>query len=214
MIKRNKKRRKNPESNLKTQIIQDFESFIENYNIETYQHIYQFYDQSFHEIKYLLKNIDFIKRIDSGGFGTVYLIHIINKILIQNVFLKSGYYALKINDKFPLYELCYSKLKKISNSGIIPQIYVLNPYFTIMDFIEGITFEEFEKKYFKYKEIDYSTYQFISEKHKKLINIFKILFKEDLKDPEFAKIALKEILCSGNILVSKDFKKVYLIDPC
>lgn len=140
--------------------------------------------------------------LDSGAHAEIYKFKTDRKIVIATKILPPGEYILKLLKSEYLYwkpkQIDY--LIKLSKYGLIPKIFIITKNYFIGRYINGYTFLEIKEKYER-DEITSEKYLEIDDKIEHLIYIWKELkfYHNDLHDE--------------NILVSRDLKHVYLIDP-
>lgn len=152
--------------------------------------------------KYIENNSTFFQYLASGAHAEIYKFKTNKKIVINTKILLPGEYILKLLKSEYLYwkpkQIDY--LVKLSKYGLIPKIYIITKNYFIGKYINGYTLLEIKEKY-EHDEIDDETFMEIDDKIEHLIYIWKELkfYHNDLHDE--------------NILISKDLKHVYLIDP-
>ena len=142
-------------------------------------------------------------KIGIGDYAQVYKFKISKNILINTKILKKGTYAIKIYfSDIKNYEM--NKLTLLSKYGLIPKIYIITKYYIIMDYIDGYTLEYIKSEYFKrdYTNDEYWKIRiYVDDKVNRLRIIWdKLGFYHGDLNPK-------------NIMVSKNLKNVYLIDP-
>lgn len=146
--------------------------------------------------KEILKNADDFEFLSEGHHGELFYFISYSKIYIKNIRLLPNEYILKIF-KQTLSEKQLEYFAKLSNLKLIPEVFILNPVFLIMQYIEGITLFEYFRNKTKFKT-NLTKFE-IYEKIKNLINKYHSfnLAHDDLN--------------VSNILISKD--NVFFIDP-
>lgn len=155
-------------------------------------------------IENFIKNysVEFLK-IGVGDYAEVYKFVINKNILVNTKILKRGIYAIKIYYS-DLKDHEINKLILLSKYGLIPKIYIIVNHYIIMDYIDGYTLEYIKSEYFKrnYSDNDYwKIRQYIDNKIEFLKTIWdKLKFRHGDLNPK-------------NIIISKNLKNVYLIDP-
>jgi RIO-like serine/threonine protein kinase len=81
-----------------------------------------------------------------GDEAIVYELKLNNPHTFNSIRLKEGTYILKNYKRKPLFDL--NELINLSKKRLIPKVYVVDGRIVIMDFVKGITFQEFlDKKY-------------------------------------------------------------------
>lgn len=153
---------------------------------------------------YLKKNSENFSKIGSGDFAEVHKFKLTKRLFINNKFLDKGTYVIKIYYADELKRFEIDKLTLLSKYGLIPKIYVITKYYIIMDYIDGYTLEYIKSEYFKkdYTNDEYwKIRKYIDDKVNNLRIVWDRLgfYHGDL-NPK-------------NIIVSKNLKSVYLIDP-
>lgn len=151
---------------------------------------------------YVAMNSSSFKWIGDGAHANVYKFKTNKKIVLQTKILSPGEYILKILKNEDEYwntdQINY--LTILSKYGLIPKIFIITKNYFIGRYIHGFTLSEIEEMY-NDDEIDRKLYLSILDKYYKLLDIwYKLKFKHNDTHNE-------------NILVSIDFKHVYLIDP-
>lgn len=153
---------------------------------------------------YLKKNSENYSKIGSGDFAEVHKFKLTKRLFIDNKFLDKGTYVIKIYYSDELKRSEINKLILLSKYGLIPKIYIITKYYIIMDYIDGHTLEYIKSQYFKK---DYTTDEYwkirkyIDDKVNSLRIVWdKLGFYHGDLNPK-------------NIIVSKNLKNVYLIDP-
>lgn len=145
------------------------------------------------------KNKINFKFIGEGSFGEIYYFELNHNNIFENVILRPGKYIIKIfkenkeeDIELPSFsEINY--LKKLSNYGLIPKIYIINKNFSIMKYIEGVDL------------LDYG--------HETKDNIIKTLSKIKKLVKIWHELGFAHgDLSFTNIIISKNHK-VYFIDP-
>lgn len=127
--------------------------------------------------------------------------------------LKPGEYILKEyrlsagGENFYLKDFQIKTLIILSKYGIIPEIYIINKTYSIMKYIKGRTLYDL---LFEFDHED-PIIKKIEEKAEKLFNIIIEINKKEFFTNE--KILFGADTYSTNILVSEDFKHVWIIDP-
>lgn len=153
---------------------------------------------------YLKKNSESFSKIGSGDFAEVHKFKLTKRLFINNKFLDKGTYVIKIyySDELKRYEI--DKLTLLSKYGLIPKIYIITKYYIIMDYIDGYTLEYIKSEYFKrdYTNDEYwKIRKYIDDKVNNLRIVWdKLGFYHGDLNPK-------------NIIISKNLKNVYLIDP-
>lgn len=153
---------------------------------------------------YLKKNSENFSKIGSGDFAEAHMFKLTKRLFVNNKFLNKGIYVIKIyySDELKTYEI--NKLTLLSKYGLIPKIYIITKYYIIMDYIDGYTLEYIKSEYFKrnYTNDEYwKIRKYIDDKVNNLRIIWdKLGFYHGDINPK-------------NIIVSKNLKSVYLIDP-
>jgi predicted Ser/Thr protein kinase len=151
---------------------------------------------------YISKNSIYFRWFDDGFYSNVYRFKTDKKLILNAKILNPGEYALKILKSPTTYwrldEIEY--LEKLSKYGVIPKIFIITQNYSISKFIDGYTYSEIKEKY-HYGEINEEDFLEINHKIDYLISIWSRL-KFNHRD-----------LHDGNILISKNYNKVYFIDP-
>ena len=151
---------------------------------------------------FIMDNSVFFKRIGSGAHATVYKFKIDKKLVLNTKILYPGEYVLKLLIADYLYwkpnEIDYLNL--LSKYGLIPKIFIIGRNYFIGKYIDGYTLAEI-KYMLADHEIEKDEYLKIEDSVDEIISVWaKLNFShKDLHDE--------------NILVSKDFNHIYLIDP-
>lgn len=144
--------------------------------------------------KYLQLNSIKFKKIGFGGEADVYYFKINEPIIINAEIVEEGEYALKLFRKdIPIKLIEHNEI--LSAYGLIPKIYVITKKYIITKYIDGKTLADIKD------DLSSSQLNYINEKINNLDEIWRKLGFRHLD------------LTSGNILISKDLKKVYFIDP-
>lgn len=150
-------------------------------------------------------SLDF-KYLSSGAEGIIYKFELDKNLILHTEILKPNKYVLKL-----YYEsLHINKIKKLmvlSNYGLIPEIFYMTTGYSIMQFIDGYTVEEVMKKYGPGSEIVRSIMKRIGELEKIWFTKLKITRFEKDGYIAFDRGSYR------NFIVSKDFKRVWVIDP-
>ena len=144
--------------------------------------------------KYLQLNSVKFKKIGFGVEADVYYFKINDPIIINAELVQEGEYVLKLFRKdITLKSIEYSDI--LSAYGLIPKIYVITKKYIIMKYIDGKTLANIKD------DLSVSQLNYINEKIDNLDEIWR-------------KLGFRHWdLTSGNILISKDLKRVYFIDP-
>jgi len=151
---------------------------------------------------YISKNSIYFRWLDQGFYSDVYQFKTDKKLVLNTKILNSGEYVLKIMKSSTYHwrtdEIEY--LEKLSKYGLIPKIFIITKSYLISKFIDGYTYSEIKEKY-HYGEITEEDFLEINHKIDYLTSVwYKLNFNHrDLHD--------------GNIMISKNFNKVYFIDP-
>lgn len=144
--------------------------------------------------KYIKNHSVKFKYFSEGTSAKLYLFELNKRIIVQTKFLNPGKYILKIlHGHYNPSEIKYFEL--LSKYGLIPKIYVINKNYQIYKFIDGYVFSEIESK------LDDKTRNYLNDKFYNLLSIWRKLGFNHGDTHE------------DNIIVSKDLKHLYLIDP-
>lgn len=153
---------------------------------------------------YLKKNSENFSKIGAGDFAEVHKFKLTKRLFINNKFLDKGTYVIKIyySDELKRFEI--NKLILLSKYGLIPKIYIITKYYIIMDYIDGYTLEYIKSEYFK-RDYTNDEYWKIRKHIDDKVNNLKIVWD---------KLGFYHgDLNSKNIIISKNLRNVYLIDP-
>lgn len=146
------------------------------------------------KVEKILSNSSFWEYFSEGGRANTYYFVLKNKFKIKNVVIPPGQYILKSDKKDRTYKEL-DRLKNLSDLDLIPKIYYIDKYITVMKYIQGEELSKFYKKSVGYRS-----------KMKILRNILK----------KFKKWHENEVyhgdLYGRNILVDKNLD-VHFIDP-
>lgn len=146
------------------------------------------------KVEKILSNASFWEYFSEGGRANVYYFILKNKFKIKDVTIPPGQYILKSDKKDRTYKEL-DRLKNLSDLDLIPKIYYIDKYITVMKYISGKELSKFYKKSISYRD-----------KMKILKNILE----------KFKKWHENEVyhgdLYGRNILVDKNLN-VYFIDP-
>lgn len=151
---------------------------------------------------YIKNNSISFQYLNHGRYANIYEFKTNKKIVIATKILLPGEYILKVlkseNHYWKSGQIDY--LAKLSKYGLIPKIFIITKNYFIGKYINGYTLLEIKEKY-EHDEITNEEYSKIDEKLDHLIYIWRELkFRHDDLHDE-------------NILISKDLKHVYIIDP-
>lgn len=155
----------------------------------------------------IIKYSDFLEYLGQGSFGSVYKIFIKKNLFLTSDIIKEGIYALKIYNNRLLSDKCHELLPIFSKYGIIPKIYYHSRCFTIMNYIEGKTLYEVDIEHTK-GDISELIYKNLLIKVGNLKTVVNNLFGSIKFNVNL------DVFNWNNYMVSKDYKKVYLIDIC
>ncbi len=149
------------------------------------------------EAQNILGNIPFENLYDKGKEAETYYFRTYTNSIILGKSLKPGKYVLKIyRPKYKLKESLQKYLLKLSKNELIPEIYIMNQDFIIMEYFDGLRLETIiYSRLVSRKEFD-----IIFENIKKLLKKYRSL---GLRHNDFH---------YGNILVDKNLNVIF-IDP-
>lgn len=147
------------------------------------------------KVELILNNItENLQFLSEGNDGELYKFEINKNTLFDRTILKPGKYIIKIF-KYPVKNI--TKLKLLSDSGLIPKIYVITSNFIIMRYIEAVNLYEFIKE----------------NKDKKLYDPEYIMKRLRFLINQWHKLGFAHgDLILTNILITDEYK-IYLIDP-
>jgi len=141
----------------------------------------------------ILNDIDF-KFLSEGNDGELYKFKINKNRSFNQTVLKPGEYIIKIF-RYPVKNI--TRLKLLSDKGLIPKIYLITSKYIIMKYIKAVTLYEFIKEN---KDKDLYDPEHIIKRLRFLIN-------------QWHKLGFAHgDLILTNILITDDYK-IYLIDP-
>ena len=151
---------------------------------------------------YIKNNSISFQYLNQGRYAIIYKFKTNKKVVIATKILIPGEYILKVlkseNHYWNPEQINY--LTKLSKYGLIPKIFIITKNYFIGKYIDSYTLLEIKEKYER-DEITNEEYLKIDDKLDHLIYIWKELkFRHDDLHDE-------------NILISKDLKHVYIIDP-